>query len=125
MLHVNKADISILNKEFQSFQRGIINSKKRNLDDFICRLNQFEKRYKKSRQAENYARNLFSFAEVLSKSGAKDCVGIIYSALMKMPFIQPEVKELYARKALEHEKSRRFDTYTCKDSRFKNFIQKD
>ena len=105
MLHVNKAEINTLNKEFKAFQTGVLNSKKHNVGDFVCCLSQFEKRYKKNRQAESYAKNLFSFAELLSKNGVKDYVGIIYSALMKMPFIQPQAKELYATRALEYARS--------------------
>lgn len=102
MIHVDKSAVVNLNKEFKAFQTGVLNSKKHNVGDFVCCLSRFEKRYKKNRQAESYAKNLFSFAELLSKNGVKDYVGIIYSALMKMPFIQPQAKELYASKALEY-----------------------
>ena len=102
MIHVDKSAVINLNKEFKAFQTGILNSKKHNVGNFVSCLSQFEKRYKKNRQAESYAKNLFSFAELLSKNGVKDYVGIIYSALMKMPFIQPQAKELYASKALEY-----------------------
>ncbi len=102
MIHVDKSAVANLNKEFRTFQSDILNAKTHNPQNFVMNLSRYEKRFRQARQPENYAQQLFSFASVLRKRGVNDFPGIIYSALMKMPFLKAEVKEFYAREALDY-----------------------
>ena len=101
MIKISEAELNTLNQNFRKFQTRIIQSKKQDNTYFISQLGKFEKQYKKAGLERSFAGNIFDFAEKLRSMGIEDLPGIIYSALVKMPFIKPHVKEVYARKGLE------------------------
>ena len=102
MMRISKAEFKILNNDFMRFQTRITQSKKQDNTYFVSQMNHFEKRYKKAGLENQFAISIFTFAEKMDKLGINDLPGIIYSSLMKMPFIKSEVKELYALKGLEY-----------------------
>lgn len=100
MIRTNGAELAILNKQFEQFQTRIKHSKKQDCTYFISQLGKYEKKYKQQGLERSYAESIFSFAEALRRMGINDLPGIIYSNLMKMPFLNPQIKEFYAKKGL-------------------------
>ena len=101
MIRISQAELDILNNDFFRFKTRITQSKKQDTTYFVSQMSQFEKKYKKAGLERSFAGNIFNFAEQMRKLGIEDFPGIIYSNLMKMPFLKPQVKEFYAIKALE------------------------
>ena len=102
MIRITNAELHNLNNDFRRFQTRIVESRKQDNTYFISQLSQFQKRYKKAGLERSFAGNIFDFAENMRKIGIEDFPGIIFSNLMKMPFLKPQVKEFYAIKALEY-----------------------
>jgi hypothetical protein len=102
MIRISEAEFNILNNDFRRFQARITQSRKQNTTYFVSQMNQFEKRYKRAGLEHCFAGNMFEFAQKMREIGIADLPGIIFSALMKMPFIKPQVKEVYALKGLEY-----------------------
>ena len=102
MIKITNAELHNLNSEFSRFKARITQSRKQDNTYFVSQLSQFEKKYKKAGLANSFAVNMFDFAEKMHKIGIPDFPGIIFSNLMKMPFLKPQVKEQYAIKGLEY-----------------------
>ena len=102
MIRITQTEISTLNKNFRQFQTRIVESRKQDNTYFVAKLNHFQKKYRQAGLEKNFAGNIFSFAERMRKIGIEDLPGIIFSNLMKMSFLKPEIKELYALKGLEY-----------------------
>ncbi len=102
MIKISKTELSTLNEKIYRFRNGIEKSKHQDLNYFVTQLSGFQRQYKKAGLERSFAQNIFTFAESLRKMGIPDCPGIIYSYLMKMPFLKSNVKEFYARKALDY-----------------------
>ena len=102
MVKITKSELHNLNSDFRRFQTRIVESQKQDNTYFISQLNQFKKKYKRAGQENTFAENIFAFAEKMRDIGIDDLPGIIFSNLMKMPFLKPQVKEVYAIKALEY-----------------------
>ncbi len=102
MIKITNAELHNLNNDFRKFQTRIAESKRQDNTYFISQLNKYQKVYKKAGLEKNFAENIFNFAENMRKIGIDDLPGIIFSTLMKMPFLKPEVKEHYALKGLEY-----------------------
>ena len=102
MIRITNAELHNLNIDFRKFQTRIAESKRQDNTYFISQLNKYQKVYKKAGLEKNFAENIFNFAENMRKIGIDDLPGIIFSTLMKMPFLKPEVKEHYALKGLEY-----------------------
>ena len=101
MTSINKVTITNLNNEFQQFRTSILQSKTQNGTYLISQLSQYEKKYAKLGCSTNFAQMLYSFAQILKKQGLTDLAGIILSNLIKLPFIKPQVKEMYINSTLE------------------------
>ncbi len=106
MIKISNAELNILNNDFRKFQSRIVQSKKQDTAYFVSQISHFEKKYKKAGLERSFASNIFEFAEKMRKMGIDDFPGIIFSNLMKMPFLKPQVKEFYAIKALEFAEER-------------------
>lgn len=102
IMKIPKPDVKTLNADFQLFKSRITQSRKQDTTYFVSQISKFEKRYKKAGLERSFAENIFRFAEQMKDMGIADFPGIIYSSLMKMPFIKPQVKEFYAKKGLEY-----------------------
>ena len=102
MIRITNAELHNLNNDFRKFQTRIAESKKQDNTYFISQLNKYQKVYKKAGLERSFADNIFNFAQRMQKIGIDDLPGIIFSTLMKMPFLNPEVRELYALKGLEY-----------------------
>ena len=102
MVKITKLEINTLNNDFYRFRSRIIQSRKQDNTYFVSKMSAFEKKYKKAGLEINFAREIFSFAEILREKGIKDLPGIIYSSLAKMPFLNIQLKEQYALKGLEY-----------------------
>ena len=105
MIKISNAELNTLNADFYRFKTKIANNKKQDKTYFVSQMRQFEKRYKKAGLEKSFAGNIFDFAAMLQKLEVADLPGIIYSTLMKMPFIKPHLKEVYALKGLEYAES--------------------
>lgn len=101
MIKITSAELKILNNDFRQFQSRISQSKKQDMTYFVSQMSRFEKRYKKAGLERSFASSIFEFAQSMRKLGIEDFPGIIFSSLMKMPFLKPNVKEFYALKGLE------------------------
>ena len=102
VIKISNVELNLLNTDFRRFKTRIVQSKKQDNTYFITQLHQFEKRYKRAGLERNFAGSIFEFAQSMRKAGIGDLPGIIFSNLMKMPFLKPQVKEFYAQKALEY-----------------------
>ena len=102
MPSIDRINFNILNRNFQAFQERMILNKSLKPIYVISQLNKYEKEYKKLGLERGYAGSLFTFANLLEKTGHSDIPGMIYSSLIKMPFLAPNVKEHYVMKALEY-----------------------
>ena len=102
MIRITNAELHNLNNDFRKFQTRIAESKRQDNTYFISQLNKYQKVYKKAGLEKNFADNIFNFAQRMRKIGIDDLPGIIFSTLMKMPFLNLEVRELYALKGLEY-----------------------
>lgn len=101
MIKISNVELHTLNNDFRRFQTRISQSRKQDTTYFVSQMSQFEKRYKKAGLERSFANSIFEFAQNMRKLGIDDLPGIIFSSLMKMPFLKPNVKELYALKGLE------------------------
>lgn len=101
MAKVDPIALNTLNKNFRIFQKRMIEQKSPKPEYVISQLNQYEKKYRKMGLEKNFAGGLFSFAEKLDRRGNCDLPGIIYSCLIKMPFLSAPVKEQYALRGLD------------------------
>ena len=101
MIKIPQADLRILNTNFQKFRTACIKRQNNDRNYFVSQLNRFEKKYKQAGLENNFAETLFSFAQQMRKYEIKDFPGIIYSIIVKMPFITLERKETFALSALE------------------------
>ena len=102
MIKITNAELRNLNNDFRRFQTRIVESRKQDNTYFVSQMNQFQKKYKKAGLEKSFAGNIFDFAEKMRKIGIDDFPGIIFSNLMKMPFLKPEIREFYAIKGLEY-----------------------
>ena len=102
MIRITNAELHNLNNDFRRFQTRIVESKKQDNTYFVSQLSQFQKKYKQAGLEKSFAGSIFDFAEKMQKVGIEDLPGIIFSNLMKMPFLKPQMKEFYAQKALEY-----------------------
>lgn len=102
MIRITNAELHNLNNDFRKFRTKISESKRQDNTYFISQLNKYHKIYKKAGLEKSFADNIFNFAQYMRKIGIEDLPGIIFSTLMKMPFLKPELKELYALKGLEY-----------------------
>ena len=102
MIRITPSELHNLNNDFRRFQTRIVESKRQDNTYFVSQMNQFQKKYRKAGLEKNFAGNIFDFAEKMRKIGIEDLPGIIFSSLMKMPFLKPELRELYALKGLEY-----------------------
>ena len=102
MIIITNSELHNLNNDFRRFQTRIVESRKQDNTYFISQLSQFQKKYKKAGLEKSFAGYIFDFAEKMRKIGIEDFPGIIFSNLMKMPFLKPQVKEFYAQRALEY-----------------------
>ena len=102
MIKITGAELDTLNCDFRRFQSRIYKSKRQDNTYFVSQINHFGKKYQKAGLEKDFAGSIFNFAEKMQELGIKDLPGIIFSYLMKMPFLKPEVKELYALKGLEY-----------------------
>ena len=101
MIKITNAELLTLNNDFRQFQDRIYKSKKQDTSYFVSKMRCFTKRYKKAGLERSFAGSIFEFAQRMRKLGIKDLPGIIFSSLMKMPFLKSNVKEFYALKGLE------------------------
>lgn len=101
MTKITKAELYTLNNEFQRFRNGFNQARKHDKDYFIVQVKKFEKKYKKAGLEKNFAEILFSFAEQMRKNGIPDFPGMIYSTLIKMPFLTYERKEVFIINAID------------------------
>lgn len=101
MIKITNAELHTLNTDFYKFQTRITQSRKQDSTYFVSQISQFQKRYKKAGLEKSFANNIFEFAQKMRKLGIEDFPGIIFSNLMKMPFLKPNIKEFYALKGLE------------------------
>ena len=101
MMKITKTELINLNKEFQQFRIGINRAQRQDRSYFITQVSRFGKKYKQAGLEKNFAETMFSFAQQMRKNGIHDLPGIIYSALIKMPCITPERKEVFAINAVE------------------------
>ena len=102
MIKITNAELNSLNNDFYRFQTRIIQSRKQDNSYFVSQISHFGKQYKKAGLEKSFASSIFEFAEKMRKCGIDDLPGIIFSHLMKLPFLKPQVKELYATKGLEY-----------------------
>ncbi len=102
MAKINKIELNALNSDFCRFRSRITQSRKQDSAYFVSQISHFEKRYKRAGLQNNFAREIFALAGVLRGIGIVDLPGIIYSNLMKMPFLNNQVKEKYALQGLEY-----------------------
>ena len=109
MIKIPNSEIYALNKNFNRFKKQIITSRKQDNAYFISQLIKYKKEYEKAGIEEYFASKIFEFAQQMRKIGIDDFAGMIYSTLMKMPFINPMTKETYAitglNFAIEHKDS--------------------
>ena len=105
MARVDKVSLRNLNHDFQSFQKKMLQQQSPAPAYVISQLSQYEKKFKKLGLEHGYAGSLYTFANMMSETGHKDIPGIIYSALIKLPFLTPITKEHYILKALEYARS--------------------
>ena len=102
MTRIVNTKLNNLNNDFYRFQARILQSKKQNNMYFVTQLSKYQKLYRKAGLENNFAENIFNFAENMKKVGIEDLPGIIYSALVKMPFLTYKEKEKYALKGLSY-----------------------
>ena len=102
MIKITNAELHNLNNDFRRFQTRIVESRKQDNTYFVSQLSQFQKKYKKAGLERSFAGHIFDFAEKMRKIGIEDFPGIIFSNLVKMPFLKPQVREFYAIKGLEY-----------------------
>lgn len=102
MTRIINTELNNLNRDFYKFQTKVIKSNKQNNAAFISSLCKYQKLYKKAGSENNFVENLDSFAEIMKKAGIENLPGIIYSTLVKLPFITPEAREMYALKGLNY-----------------------
>lgn len=102
MTKIVNTQLTNLDKDFYRFQTKIIQSKKQNNSAFVSSLCKYQKLYKKAGSESNFVENLDSFAEIMKKAGIENLPGIIYSTLVKLPFLTPQAREMYALKGLDY-----------------------
>ena len=102
MIKITASELNSLNNDFRRFQTRIIQSKRQDNTYFVSQISHFGKQYKKAGLESNFASNIYEFAEKMRKIGIDDLPGIIFSHLIKLPFLKPQVRELYALKGLEY-----------------------
>jgi len=102
MPSIDRINFNILNRNFQAFQQSMLSNKAPKPVYIISQLSKYEKEYKRLGLERGYAGSLFTFANLMEKTGHSDIPGIIYSNLIKMPFLTPNIKEHYILKALDY-----------------------
>lgn len=90
--------------DFCRFQEKFTQGKKQDKTFFVTHIKAFENKYKNAGFGRIFANEIFNFAINMEKMGMRDFPGIIYSNLIKMPFIQPKQKEVYIKKGLDFAK---------------------
>lgn len=91
-----------LDKDFYRFQARIIQSRRQNNTYFVSQLSRYQKLYRRAGLENQFAENIYKFAENMANLGIENFPGIIYSALVKMPFLTYKEKEKYALKGLSY-----------------------
>ena len=100
MIKINRCNPEMLNRKFGVFSASTLSLQKPDTNYVISQMKLFEKQYKRQGLVETFCSNAMNFADKFADNKLYDFAGMIYSNLLKLPNMNPKIKEEIALKAL-------------------------
>lgn len=91
--------IVILNNQFRNFGKQMTRTPKDNPTYFLSKAKRFQKMYKQQDSMDIFCKESMTMAEAFHKANKLDYAGILYSWVIKLSRINPELREIAIKKA--------------------------